>query len=170
MASNRKLGKRTDQRVQLVYSQASALLWYGKLTTTLERAKEVRKVAEKMITLAIRTYDDVVEVQKAKTNLKNEKIMVDFVNDGPRKLAARRRMLADLQNIPELQGDKEKKAAYKARTKDIKCPLIEKIFRVHAPKYDARAKELGQGGGYTRILKLSNRRGDDAKEVILELV
>ncbi|MDR2267698.1 MAG: 50S ribosomal protein L17 [Christensenellaceae bacterium] len=170
MASNRKLGKRTDQRVQLVYSQASSLLWHGEIVTTLERAKEVRKVAEKMITTAIRTYEDTVNVDKLKTNLKNEKIKVAFVNDGPRKLAARRRLLAIVQNIPEERAKKEKKAEYKARTKDIKFPLIEKIFREYAPKYDARAKEKNCGGGYTRIIKLGERRGDDASMVILQLV
>lgn len=170
MANNRKLGKRSDQRVQLVYSQASELLWNGQITTTLERAKEVRKVAEKLLTLAINTYDDVVSVQKMKTNLKDEKIPVDFENDGPKKLAARRRLLAELENLQEIQGDKEKKKAYKERTKDIRYPLVEKMFREYAPKYDARAKELGQGGGYTRIIRLVNRRGDDASMAILQLV
>ena len=68
MAQNRKLGKRTDQRVELVYSQAAQLLWNGKIETTVERAKEVRKVAEKMITLAINTYQDTVKVTKTKEN------------------------------------------------------------------------------------------------------
>lgn len=170
MASVRKLGKRTDQRVQLVYSQAAELLWYGQIETTVERAKEVRKVAEKIITLAIRTYKDTVKVTKQKTNLKDEKIDVEFINDGPKKLAARRRMMALLPDLQEIQGDKEKKSAYKERTKDIAHPLIEKIFRVYAPKYDARAQELGQGGGYTRILRLGKRRGDDADKAILQLI
>ena len=170
MAQARKLGKRTDQRLQLVYSQASELLWYGKIETTVERAKEVRKVAEKMITLAINTYEDTVKVVKQKLNQKDEKIDVEFENDGAKKLAARRRMMAKLENITEIQGEKEKKADYKERTKDIKHPLIEKIFREYAPKYAKRAEELGQGGGYTRIVKLGARRGDDAEMCILMLV
>ena len=170
MAGNRKLGRRTDQRVQMVYSQASELLWYGKIETTLERAKEARKIAEKMITLAIKTFEDTVVVKKQKLNLKEEKIDVEFNNDGPKKLAARRKMIAQLADIKELKGDKESKKEYRDRTSDIKYPLIEKIFSEYGPKYAKRKEELGQGGGYTRIIKLGNRRGDDAMKVILELV
>lgn len=170
MASVRKLGKRTDQRVQLVYSQAAQLLWHGQIETTLERAKEVRRVAEKIITMAIKTYKDDVKVTKQKTNMKDEKINVQYTNDGAQKLAARRRMMAMLPDLQEIQGDKEKKSAYKERIKDIEHPLIEKIFREYAPKYDARAQELGQGGGYTRILRTGTRRGDDAAKAIIQLV
>lgn len=170
MAQARKLGKRTDQRVQLVYSQASELLWHGRIETTVERAKEVRKVAEKMITLAINTYEDTVTVTKQKLNQKDEKIDVTFVNDGPKKLAARRKMMAELEDLQEVQADKEKKADFKKRTADIKHPLIEKLFRELAPKYAKRAEELGTKGGYTRIVRMANRRGDDAAMCIIELV
>ena len=170
MAQARKLGKRTDQRVQLVYSQASELLWHGRIETTVERAKEVRKVAEKMITLAVNTYEDTVTVTKQKLNQKDEKIDVTFVNDGPKKLAARRKMMAELEDLQEVQADKEKKADFKKRTADIKHPLIEKLFRDLAPKYAKRAEELGTKGGYTRIVRMANRRGDDAAMCIIELV
>ena len=170
MAQARKLGKRTDQRVQLVYSQASELLWHGRIETTVERAKEVRKVAEKMITLAINTYEDTVTVTKQKLNQKDEKINVTFVNDGPKKLAARRKMMAELEDLQEVQADKEKKADFKKRTADIKHPLVEKLFRDLAPKYAKRAEELGTKGGYTRIVRMANRRGDDAAMCIIELV
>ena len=170
MANNRKLGKKTDVRLQMVNSQASELLWHGKIETTVDRAKEVRKVAEKMLTLAINTYEDTVTVTKQKLNQKDEKINVEFVNDGPKKPAARRKIMATLEDLQEIQGDKEKKADYKARTADVKHPLVEKLFRDLAPKYAKRAEELGQKGGYTRIIKLGNRRGDDAEVCILELV
>ncbi len=166
----RKLGKRTDQRLQLVNSQATELLWHGKITTTVERAKEVRKVAEKMITLAVNTYEDNVTVTKQKLNQKDEKIDVQFVNDGPKKLAARRKIMATLDDLQELQADKEKKADFKKRTADINHPLVEKIFRELAPKYAKRAEDKGTKGGYTRIIRTANRRGDDASMCILELV
>ena len=165
-----KLGKRTDQRMAMLKNQVSELLWYGQIETTVDRAKAVRSLAEKYITIAMRTYQDDVKVTKTVTNAKGAKNEVVFTNDGPKKLAARRRLMAELVDLKEVKGDKESKSAYKARIKDTKHPLIEKIFKEYAPKYDARKNELGQGGGYTRILKTGNRRGDAAETCILQLI
>ena len=170
MAQNRKLGKRSDQRNELVYSQVAQLLWYGKIETTLARAKEVRKVAERIVTLGIKTYQDTVKVTKTKVNQKDEKVEVEFTNDGVKKLSARRKIMALLPDLQEVKGEKESKEAFRTRTADIKHPLVEKVFLEYAPKYDKRAQELGQGGGYTRIIKLGNRRGDDAQMCIIEFV
>ena len=166
----RKLGRPTDQRMAMLRNQVSELLWYGQIETTLDRAKEVRALAEKYITLAIRTYQDDVKVTKTVTDAKGNKVAKEFTNDGVKKLAARRRLMAELRDIQSQREPKEKKLAYIARIKDVKHPLIEKIFREYAPKYDARANELGQGGGYTRILKLDLRRGDAAQRVIVKLI
>ncbi len=165
-----KLGKRTDQRMAMLKNQVSELLWYGQIETTVDRAKAVRSLAEKYITIAMRAYQDDVKVTKTVTNAKGAKNEVVFTNDGPKKLAARRRLMAELVDLKEIKGDKESKSAYKARIKDTKHPLIEKIFKEYAPKYDARKNELGQGGGYTRILKTGNRRGDAAETCILQLI
>lgn len=108
----RKLGKRTDQRMAMLRNQVSELLWYGEIETTLDRAKEVRRLAEKYITLAIRSYQDEVKVTKTKTNAKGEKVEVEFVNDGAKKLAARRRLMAELRDLQETRKDKESKAAF----------------------------------------------------------
>ena len=165
-----KLGKRTDQRMAMLKNQVSELLWYGQIETTVDRAKAVRSLEEKYITIAMRAYQDDVKVTKTVTNAKGVKNEVVFTNDGPKKLAARRRLMAELVDLKEVKGDKESKSAYKARIKDTKHPLIEKIFKEYAPKYDARKNELGQGGGYTRILKTGNRRGDAAETCILQLI
>ncbi len=170
MAKHKKLGKRTDQRVALLYSQASQLLWHGKIETTVPRAKQVRKIAEKLITLAVRSYKYTGVVKKMQKNEKDELIPVEYTNDGPKKLAARRRILASLADIKEQKARKESKESFRERTRDIKHPLAEKIFGEYAPKYDKREQESGQGGGYTRIIRLGNRRGDDAEKCILELV
>ena len=166
----RKLGKRTDQRMAMLRNQVSELLWYGEIETTVDRAKEVRRMAEKLITLAIRTYQDEVTVTKTVTGAKGEKSDVKFVNDGAKKLAARRRLMAELRDLQEMRKEKESKAAYVARIKDVNHPLIEKMFKEYAPKYDARATELGKGGCYTRILRTGTRRGDAAEVCILQLV
>lgn len=165
-----KLGKRTDQRMAMLKNQVSELLWYGQIETTVDRAKAVRSLAEKYITIAMRAYQDDVKVTKTVTDAKGAKKEVVFTNDGPKKLAARRRLMAELVDLQEIKGVKESKSAYKARIKDTKHPLIEKMFKEYAPKYDARKNELGQGGGYTRILKTGTRRGDAAETCILKLI
>ena len=170
MAGNRKLNRPTDQRVAIVRGLTTALLWYGRIETTEARAKEVRKQAEKIITLGMNTYEDVVNVTKSKINDKGQKIETEVTNDGPDRLNARRKMMAYLyeREIPQNEG--EKKAVYKVRIKGNKHPVITKIFDELAPKYAKRAEEKGQRGGYTRIIKMGPRRGDAAEKVILELV
>ncbi len=165
-----KLGKRTDQRMAMLKNQVSELLWYGQIETTVDRAKAVRSLAEKYITIAMRAYQDDVKVTKTVTDAKGAKKEVVFTNDGPKKLAARRRLMAELVDLQEVKGEKESKSAFKARIKDTKHPLIEKMFKEYAPKYDARKNEVGQGGGYTRILKTGTRRGDAAQTCILKLI
>lgn len=154
----------------MLKNQVSELLWYGQIETTVDRAKAVRSLAEKYITIAMRAYQDDVKVTKTVTDAKGAKKEVVFTNDGAKKLAARRRLMAELVDLQEIKGAKESKGAYKARIKDTKHPLIEKMFKEYAPKYDARKNELGQGGGYTRILKTGTRRGDAAETCILKLI
>lgn len=164
MAIN-KLSRPGDQRKALLRGLVTSLIWHGKIETTHARAKQVRSIAEKIITKAIREYENTVKVTKTVDNTPT-----DFVNDGPSKLAARRLVMEYLYDFPEKKNDKESKYDYRKRTMDNNHPVIEKLFREIAPKYDKRAKDLGQGGGYTRILKKGPRRGDAAEIVILELV
>ena len=165
-----KLRQRTAQRMAMLKNHGSELHGYGQTETTVDRAKAVRSLAEKYITIAMRAYQDDVKVTKTVTDAKGAKKEVVFTNDGAKKLAARRRLMAELVDLQEIKGAKESKSAYKARIKDTKHPLIEKMFKEYAPKYDARKNELGQGGGYTRILKTGTRRGDAAETCILKLI
>ncbi len=166
----RKLNRPTDQRLSVIRSLATNLLWYGKIETTLEKAKEVRTYAEKLLTKAINTYEDVVKTTKTTTDAKGVKVNQEVVNDGAKKLAVRRDLMSKLYDIQEVRAEKESKADFVKRTKDIKHPLIEKIFNVYAPKYAKRKETLGVGGGYTRVLKLGTRNGDNAEMAIVELV
>ena len=173
MATERKLGRTASQRKAMLRNLTTNLLWYGRIETTEAKAKEVRSIVDKMITLAIREYDQTVEVEKEFYNDKKQIVKETFVNDLPSKLHARRQIMAYLYDIPEPKQEKdgkvESKSDYKERTKDNRHPVVEKLFREIAPKYDARAKE-GKKGGYTRITKLGPRRGDAAEMVVLELV
>ena len=170
MAHERKLGRTASQRKAMLRNLTTNLLWYGRIETTEAKAQEVRAIADKMITLAIREYDKTVEVEKEFYNDKKQIVKETFVNDLPSKLHARRLMMAYLYDIKELQKDDETKAEYKERTKDVKHPVVEKLFREYGPKYRARNEEKNCAGGYTRIYKLGPRRGDAAEMVVIELV
>lgn len=169
MAIN-KLNRPAKERVALIRNQVTNLLWYGKIETTAARAKSVQQKAEKLLTLAINSYNDTAKAVKEIKDSKGVKANREVINDGPKRLAARRAIMAYVYDIQEQRKEKESKQNFKARTAGINHPLIEKIFNVYAPKYAERAKELGTAGGYTRIIKLDNRRGDCAERVIIELV
>ena len=162
--SNKKLGKPTDQRLALVSNLASDLLFYGRIETTLDRAKEAAKLAEKCITIAKNAYKDVVTEEKKSVDSKGKEKVVKVSKDGTKKLNARRKLLAILEDRQEQRQKGEKKEAFVARTNGIKHPLIEKLFDDYAPKYEER------NGGYTRVIKTSVRRGDNAQLAIVELV
>lgn len=161
---NRKLGKASDQRDAMLRNLTTALLYNGKIVTTEARAKEVRPIAEKLITLAVSEYKNTVSVEKETRNDKQQIVKVQKNNDLPGKLHARRQIMAYLYNVPAAKQDKESKSEYKERTKSAANPVVEKLFQEIAPKYE------GRNGGYTRILKMGPRRGDGAEMAVLELI
>ncbi|MBQ8451213.1 MAG: hypothetical protein IJ538_00315 [Clostridia bacterium] len=166
----RKLGKPTDQRLALVSNLATDLLWYGRIETTFDRAKAAARQAEKILTLAINSYEDVVTVEKKTTDKNGKEKTVTVSKDGVRKMNARRKIIALVEDRQEQKQKGEKPADFEARTNGIQMPLVEKIFDDLAPKYAERAKEKGQKGGYTRVLKTTIRRGDNAQMAIVELI
>ena len=168
--ANEKLGRPSKEKDAMLRGLVSDLLWYGKVETTVARAKSVRRQAEKLLTLAINSYEDIVKVEKEIKDAKGVKVKTTVSNDGPKKFQARRQLMAYLMDRQEQRKPKESVEAFDARTNGINHPLLEKIFNVYAPKYAARAKEVGQGGGYTRIVKMGQRRGDSAELAIVELI
>ena len=127
-------------------------------------------MAEKIITIAINAYEDTIKVVKDIKGADGKKVKTEVLNDGPKKLAARRKIMGYVYDLQEQRKPKESLSAYKARIEGINHPLIEKIFNVYAPKYAERARQSGQGGGYTRVIKLGARRGDATQMAIVELV
>ena len=175
MAKYRKLGRTSSQRKALIRNQVTALLNNGKIVTTEAKAKEIRKVAEGLIALAVKERDNYEEVTvKAKVARKDKdgkrvKEVVDgkkvtvydevektIKKDKPSRLHARREMLKVLYPVVEVKDGKKRSA------KEV--DLVEKLFAEIAPKYENR------NGGYTRIVKIGLRKGDAAMEVLLELV
>ena len=92
-----KLGRTSAQRNALLRNQASELLWYGKIKTTQAKAKELQPYVEKIITKAVNTYDLNEEKEVVKTDAKGKQTTVKVVKDSPKKLAARRAIMAKLR-------------------------------------------------------------------------
>ena len=168
--AQRKLGRTADQRKALLRNQVTNLIWYGRIVTTEARAKEVRRVAERLITLAIGEYDHTVETTKETHNDKGQLVTLNVVNDAPSKLHARRMMLSYLYELKDVRKKGEDKDDYEERTKGVKYPVVEKLFRELGPKFRARNEEKKCAGGYTRMYKLGPRRGDAAEMCVLEII
>ena len=178
MAGYRKLGRTSSQRKALIRSQVTALLHNGKIVTTDARAKEIRKVAEGLIALAVKEKDNfetvkvtakvarkdkdgkrVKEVVNGKKVTVYDEVEKEIKKDLPSRLHARRQMLKVLYDVTEVP---QAAAGKKKNTKSVDLP--KKLFEEIAPKYVSR------NGGYTRIVKIGQRKGDAAMEVVLELV
>ena len=178
MAKYRKLGRTSSQRKAMIRSQVTALLQHGKIVTTEARAKEIRKVAEGLIALAVKEKDNfetvkvTAKVARKDANGKRVKEVVDgkkvtvydevekeIKKDLPSRLHARRQMMKVLYEVTEVPTAA---AGRKKNTKSV--DLTAKLFDEIAPKY------VNRNGGYTRLVKIGMRKGDGAMEVLLELV
>ncbi len=175
LATNRKLGRTTDIRMAMLKNLTTDLIMYGKVETTLARAKEVKSIADSMISLAIKEKDnfEMVDVKVVKAKLdakgnketelvksKNGKEYLKVVKeetteqrqkDMPTRLNARRKMMRKLNKVKDSKGNN--------------IDLPSKLFNEIAPKYAGK-----NVGGYTRIIKAGPRRGDGAEVAILQLV
>ena len=169
MATNRKLGKTTDQRVAMLKCLSTDLILNGKVETTLARAKEVKAIVDGIIALAIKEKDNFetvdVKVVKAKLDSKGNKVTEKVTSkngkeylrvvkeettekrqkDMPSRLNARRKIMKKINKVKDVD-------------------LLAKLFGEISEKY------AGRVGGYTRILRKGVRRGDSAEIVILELI
>ncbi len=175
MATNRKLGKTTDIRMAMLRTLTTDLIMHGKIETTLPRAKEVKKMADSLISLAIKEKDnfEMVDVKVVKAKLdakgnketelvksKNGKEYLKVVKeettekrqkDMPSRLNARRKMMKTINKVKDSEGNN--------------IDLTSKLFNEIAPKYADK-----NVGGYTRIVKAGPRRGDGAEVAILQLI
>ncbi|MCI9326235.1 MAG: 50S ribosomal protein L17 [Lachnospiraceae bacterium] len=178
MAKYRKLGKTSSQRKALLRNQVTALIYKGKIVTTQARAKEVQKIADGLIALAVKERDNyemvkvsakvplkdkdgkrVKEVVDGKKVTKYEIVEKEIKRDLPSRLHARHQLLKVLYPVTEVPATN---AGRKRGTK--KVDLVAKLFDEYGPKCANR------NGGYTRIIKIGQRKGDGALEVVLELV
>ena len=180
MAGYRKLGRTSDQRKALLRGQVTALIASkeGRIITTEARAKEVQKIVEGLIALAVKEKDNfemvkvtakIARKDKDGKRVKEEKngkrvtvydeVEKEIKKDLPSRLHARRQILKVLYTVKEVPT---KNAGKKRNTKEL--DLVAKLFDEVAPKY------VGRKGGYTRIIKIGQRKGDGAMQVVLEFV
>ena len=178
MAGYRKLGRTASQRKALLRGQVTSLLYHGKIVTTEAKAKEIRKIAEGLIAMAVREKDNVEEVtvksivakrdnegKKVKEVVDGKKVVVTEVvektvsKELPSRVHARRQMNKVLYGVTDVPAAG---AGRKKNTKNV--DVADMLFGEIATKYADR------NGGYTRIVKIGQRKGDAAMEVLLELV
>ncbi len=178
MAGYRKLSRTSAQRKALLRNQVTNLLYHGKIRTTEAKAKEIRKIAESMIAMAVREKDNfekvtvtakvarkdadgkrVKEVVDGKKKTVYDEVQKEITKDAPSRLHARRQMMKVFYPVKEVPA---KGAGRKKNTKNV--DMVDKMFNEIAPKY------VNRNGGYTRIVKIGQRKGDAAMEVLIELV
>ncbi len=178
MAAYRKLGKTSSQRKALLRNQITGLIYNGKIITTQARAKEVQKQVETLIAMAVKEKDNfetvkvtakvarkdkdgkrVKEVKDGKKVTVYDEVEKEIKKDMPSRLHVRRQMLKVLYPVTDVPAAA---AGRKKGTKEV--DLVAKLFDEIAPKYTSR------NGGYTRIIKIGQRKGDAAMMVVLELV
>ena len=201
MAKYRKLGRTSDQRKALLRNQVTALIQRGKIVTTEAKAKEVQKIADGLIALAVKEKDNyemvkvtakvarkdkdgkrvkqiidkdtkkvlsethrdkdgkILRIENGVTVTVYDEVEKEVKKDLPTRSHARRQMLKVLYPVVDVPTEA---AGRKRNTKEV--DLVSKLFDEYAPKYADRK------GGYTRIVKIGQRKGDAAMEVILELV
>ena len=178
MAKYRKLGRTSDQRKALLRNQVTALLHNGKITTTEAKAKEIQKIVEGVIAKAVKEKDNyevvkvqakvavkdkdgkrVKEVVDGKKVTKYETVEKEIKKDMPSRVHARRQIMKAIYSVTEVPTAA---AGKKKGTKEV--DLVAKLFDEIAPKY------VDRKGGYTRIVKVGQRKGDAAMMVLIELV
>ena len=178
MAKYRKLGGTSDQRKALLRNQVTSLIYNGKIMTTEAKAKEIQKIVEGVIAKAVKEKDNyelvkvqakvavkdkdgkrVKEVVDGKKVTKYETVEKEIKKDLPSRVHARRQIMKAIYSVTEVPAAA---AGKKKGTKEV--DLVAKLFDEIAPKY------VDRKGGYTRIVKVGQRKGDAAMIVMIELV
>ena len=169
MAGTRKLGKPTDQRLAMLKCQTTDLILNGKIVTTEARAKEVKALVDSIIALAVKeakNYEEVeVKVVKAKLDANGRKVTEKVTSKNGKeylKVVKEEKMEKRQKDMPSRLNARRKIMRKINKVEGV--DLINKLFNEIAPRYESRV------GGYTRILKMEPRKGDNAEQAILMLV
>ncbi len=174
MAKNRKLGKPTDQRLAMLRTLTTDLILHGRVKTTETRAKEVKAIADSIISLAIKEKDNFemidTKIIVAKLDEKGNKETVKATSKNGKeylKVVKEEKTVSRQKDMPSRLNARKKIMKKVNKVKDEKGKNIDlpnKLFNEIASKYTNNV------GGYTRIIKVGLRKGDNAPIVILELI
>ena len=169
MAGTRKLGKPTDQRLAMLKCQTTDFFKNDKIITTESRAKELKAIVDSIISLAIKEHKNYEEVEmkvvKAKLDSNGRKVTEKATSKNGKeylKVVKEEKMEKRQKDLPSRLSARRKIMTKVNKVKDV--DLIDKLFNEIAPKYEDRV------GGYTTILKMELRKGDNSKMAILKLV
>lgn len=174
MSGHNKLGRKTSIRLSILRNLTTQLIVSGYVVTTVDRAKEVRSIAEGLISDAAKEVDNFstreILTSSAKLDGKGKKILTEKTSVNDRKYYVVEREL----KTKEVQVDDSSRLAVRRRMmkwlvrgKDAEGNVVNPVnvlFNDVAHKYRDRK------GGYTRIIQLGARRGDSAEMCRLELV
>lgn len=174
MPAQRKLGRATDVRLSMLRGMVTTLIISGRIETTEARAREVKRIAEKLITMAIREKDNFttreLTVSAAKLDAKGRKVLKSATSKNGRKYdIVSREMKTTMVQVddPSRLAVRRQLALWLNKSHDSEGKVINAInilFDTVAPKY------VGRSGGYARIIKLGPRRGDASEMALLELI
>ncbi len=169
MAGTRKLGKPTDQRLAMLKTQTTDFFKNDKIVTTEARAKELKSIVDSIISLAVKeskNFEEVeVKVIKAKLDSNGRKVTEKVTSKNGKeylRVVKEEKMEKRQKDMPSRLNARRKIMTKINKVKDI--DLVDKLFNEIAPKYEERQ------GGYTTILKMEPRRGDNSKMAILKLI
>ena len=169
MAGTRKLGKPTDQRLAMLKCLVTDLLLNDHIVTTEARAKDVKALADSIIALAVKEKDNFeeveVKVKKAKLDNKGRNVTEKVTSkNGKEYLRVVKEETTEKRqkDLPSRLNARRKIISKINKVKDV--DVVGKLFTEIAPKYEGRV------GGYTQILKMEPRKGDNAKMALLKLI
>ncbi len=169
MAGTRKLGKPTDQRLAMLKCQTTDFFKNEKIITTESRAKELKAIVDSIISLAVKEHKNYEEVEmkvvKAKLDNNGRKVMEKVTSKNGKeylKVVKEEKTEKRQKDLPSRLSARRKIMTKVNKVKDV--DLLDKLFNEIAPKYEERQ------GGYTTILKMEPRKGDNSKMAILKLV
>jgi large subunit ribosomal protein L17 len=151
--SGRKFNRDTSHRRAMFRNLAANLVLHERIETTDAKARELRSITERLITRALRLGDELTADVGKLAPEEARKVLSHRVH--AQRLVAR--FLPRKGTITRADGSSEE------------VDLVHKLFHEIAPRYLARVKE-NKGGGYTRVIKLAERRGDNAPMALIELL